>query len=346
MKPTYTFTTLFFLFPSCMNSENKKNVDSIADAVTQIIYGQELDVDLFLANPYQLEVVDSLLFVMDNVEGHAIAIYDMKNNRTIDRVIKEGQGPEEILRPISMDISPNNKFLSIFQRQNGVYKEYKIDDLILSNILPENNLKFEQADRLLKLNNGFLTIGSYEKGMFTLWDEDGTRVNVINTYPDYLQSIEDPITRYKLNQGYMAYNKQTEKIIFASYFTGDIIFYNLADNSLHEFEKYNFGNNRFKNRIERTGEIDIDKEDVIHCFGMNSTKDYFYVLYSGERMDSLQKAKQSYVIKYNANGELITCYQTDRPLRSLCISEGDNTMYAVSLSENLDYVIIKYDLNE
>lgn len=342
----YVPVVLFFLVLSCADKKSGKDIDSIDDVVTHLIHGEELVMDLFLATPYQIEIMDSLLIIMDKVDDRVIVMYDVKNNRVVNRVIKEGQGPDEILQPISMNLSLDNKSLAIFQRQNGAYGEYNLADLVNSNISPMNKLNFKLADRIVEVNDGFLATGPYENGMFTMWDKKGTLLNTINIYPDYIQSIEDPMSRYRLSQGHIAYNKKAKTIAFAGYFTGDIAFYRLSDNNLLEIEKFSFGNNRLKKKIVRTGNINIEREDIVHCYGINSTADYFYILYSGESMGNSQHAKKNYVIKYSAKGEFVECYRTDVPLVSICISERDDKLYAVSLSESLDYVIMQFDLNK
>lgn len=344
MKLPLLIVLLSSLLLSCENNDNKKNINSIDDVATHLITGEVLALNMFLANPYQLEVVDSLLFIMDAVDDLQIAIYDIKNNRLVSRVIKAGQGPGEILLPITMDISLDNSCLNILQRQNGVYCEYNIVDLMNNTISPVNKLNFERADGVVEVDDAVLASGLYEKGMFSVWSKSGELLNTINTYPDYIQSIENPMDQYRLNQGYMAYNDEFKVVIFAGSFTGDITFYNFSDNDLTEFETYNFGNERLKKKIEGTGDISISREDIIHCYGINSTADYFYVLYSGETMANSQNATKSFVIKYDAKGELIDCYQTDMRLLSICVSKENNKLYGVALSEDLDYVIVQFNL--
>lgn len=338
MKKGLILIVLFLLFFSCTKRDDKILIDNVP---FKNIYSKELPINFFLAYPYQLIIVDTLLLIMDNVDDYMITVCDVQSGELINRVIKGGQGPDEVLLPISIDISSDNKTFMLLQRQNGIYTQYNLIDLINGKVEPESKFDFKQADRAVKVENGFITAGPYETGMFSRWDNNGNLINVVDTYPDYIETVGNSISKYILNQGYIAYNDSSKVLFFASYFTGDMISYRL-DEEFVEVSKLNIGNDKLKKKIENTGNTVISGEDIVHCFGIYKTTDNFYVLYSGEQMKNVKEAKSNFILKFDANGELKDCYKTDVGVESICVSEETQKIYAVALSQELEYVIVEF----
>lgn len=343
-KSIYIISLLLFCL-SCNDRQNGENINSIEDFPFQSLSSERLSTDFFLANPYQLEVVDSLLWIMDEVDGCLIAIYDLHKKQLVNRAVQKGQGPMEVLPPLSMDISINSNNLILFQRQNGIITSYSMNDLLQGLVQEINRVQFKQADRLIEIPKGYLTMGAYDDGMFKIWSENGEMLNAINDYPEYINQIDNPMRRYQLAQGYAAYSNKNNNVVFASYFTGDIAFYHLNDNDLKEFKRINIGRNRLKKRIQSTGDTNLTGEDIVHSYGINSTYDDFYILYSGEKMSNSQKSKNSFILRYNSTGDFVRCYKTDVPVIGFCVNQNNSKIYAVSLSEDLEYVIVEFKLD-
>jgi hypothetical protein len=342
MKKNIILFLLLLLCISCNNLKDRNSFNSVEDLPHQNISSKRLSTDFFLASPYQLELTDSLLWIMDDVDGYQIAIYNLSKKQMTGRVIKKGQGPMEVLSPLSMDISIDGHNLLLLQRQNGVLTGYSIKGLLEDSLEETKKLQFKQADRFVEIKTGCLTMGAYDDGMFGIWSEKGERLNTINVYPEYINHIGDPMSKYRLNQGYAAYNSKDNNMVFASYFTGDIVFYNLNNNDFTEMKRINIGNNRLKKRIQNSGNTNLTGEDIVYCYGINSTDDDFYILYSGERMDNSQKAKHAFILRYSSKGDFIQCYKTDISVTGFCVDQKSNKIYAISLSEDLEYIIVEF----
>lgn len=299
----------------------------------------------FLGRPSNIICLDSILLVTDNTSQTLLDVYDLRKDSIIFRILDIGQGPEELIPPITLKISEKDSTVHILQRRTKQLKTYSFKSLIQGGNKSIQNLTLKNADQFIPTQDGYIATGYFQDGLFSFFDRQGNHLNTINTYPSYIQQFKDQYEKYKLGQGYFAYNNKQKVLAFASYFTGDVYFYHVEKDTLTLKQQFHFNNERIKQKIEsHSTNVPIEENDIVYSYGVYSTNNYFYILYSGKTMKEEQTQKQgSYILKCDLNGNLICKYKHNFPIINMCITEQDE-VYAISQSESLDYNIINFDL--
>jgi hypothetical protein len=339
---------IFFLFICLVSCEKKTNLESIFGQVKNINC-KELQTEDLLSNPTDLNVIGGNIIYEDFIDDKMVAVYNIDKNQIIHRIFTIGQGPDDLLAPIQLNVDNNENRINILQRQSGTYTQYDINDLLAKNITPLNKVDFENIDRITVTDNGFIATGFYKEGIIGIYDKNGILKNIVDIYPDYCSKIENIETKYKIGQGRIHYNKKMQLFVFGSTYTGEMNFFKLsANNELTLIKSYSENNLNFKNRISNNSrDIPILKTDILYCMDICSSKEYIYILYYGESILDKKNAKFSYILKFDSMGNAIDCYKTNYHLSAFGVDEDEN-MYGSSLSENLDpvFVEIKYNTNE
>lgn len=332
---------MFFLL-SC----KKRTDQNISLKFAETMVSEELPIDFMLGKPYQLKISDSLLLIADHVDEKAITIYNYKNNKYLKEVINIGQGPSEIILPIQLTIREKDT-IGILERQKGLYSTFLISDILTNTVQCLNQINFGNIDRITETNNGYISAGFYEEGSIGIHNIRGELINVIDIYPDYLNKINDISIKYRYGQGSIAFNKESNIFAFAGYFIGEIKFYSLNDSNKLEIRNYyNLSlSSDLQRRINASTNTTIERTDIEYFTDIYTTDHYFYVLYSGKSMDEREKARESHILLFNSAGKYVKCYESDRKLYKICVSPDDKHLYALSLSAELDYILVQLNLS-
>jgi len=323
------------LLSSFLACSNKKAYNILRNS--NLIYSKEIPLNFMLGNPYQLKLLDNYLIIADRIDNKMLTIFDLNTSQLTNRVINIGQGPNEMLMPINIDVDRKSNTIGILQRQSGYYSEFQLNDLLKGEVIPYNKINFGNVEKFLKIGNNYFTEGFYTSGNIGFYNNKGELLFVENIFPDYLKQVENISNRYRLGQGEICYNEISETFLYASLFTGDIDFYSFHDNQLKKINEFSLDNN-IRERIKNNpNDVNIRNDDIIHSTDITYNSNYFYVLYSGESMQKSQSAKWSYILKFNSIGQFLGCYKSDRCLFNICITEDNSKMYAIILTSELDY---------
>lgn len=337
---------LVFLCLSCSKGSTiRKGIESINDVYCEELEFEEMPITSLLGRPYQLNIIDSILLIADNMDGKALLMYDLTSG-FCKHVLNIGQGPSDVLVPLSINTFSDSEVVSILQRQNGLCREYLLSDLLKDSIDNFKSINLISADRFVKTETGYLGSGFYKDGMFCSFDNKGNVVEYKNTA--LMCNIEDAADKYRLLQGSLAFNKKVNRIMFAPSFISNVELYSCNDNRINKIDSFSIG---YPTRIEEKimkGEkkIDIGREDIRNCISVCSSGNSFYVLYNGTTMEKQDEARYRYILQFDAGlGNLDRVYRVDPKIINICVSEDDNIIYAILLNKDLDYVIAYALLN-
>jgi hypothetical protein len=192
------FFALFILFlSSCIQKDKEsKNIFNSATSVTC----EEMPIDFMLGVPNQLELIDSLLIIADKVDDGTVVIYDYKNNKLINRILREGQGPEDVILPLQLMVKRKNE-IGILQRQNGVYSRYDLSSLLRGSVKSIEKMKFGRIDKMIETSKGYITCGFYEEGgSIGIHDKSGNLTKVIDEMSSNLITSERKFFLSKLTE--------------------------------------------------------------------------------------------------------------------------------------------------
>jgi len=351
----YVVVISFILF-SCSTQENR-TLDGIFGAIQEIDY---MEISLEFANsPRDIILADSLLIFIDNIDDRRVIISDIRSQTLLRAVFRPGQGPNDIILPVSISYIPSESAIGIFQRQAGVYSEHKLLDLLQGRLDPTKRISFtntggaigliNRPDRLLRANSKFIGVGFYSYGSLGIYDETGYLQAIIDTHPQFIRNLESHLHRYLFGQGSIAFNESSNVLMFASTFTGRISFYRFTGFEAVQIAYYNLDkNSRFENRIRGGGrllETGILPDDVYHSAEVFATDNYFYVLYYGVSRENVLAMEHSYILRFTKEGKAVQGYRVNTRLRSFTVSSDDRVLYGITLDDNHEYALARIILD-
>jgi len=303
----------------------------------KLISSGEIPLNFMLGTPYQLKVLDNYLIIADRIDNKILTFFDLNTGQLTKRIIDIGQGPKEMLMPIYMDIDQKHNTIGILQRQSGNYSEHQLSDLLEGDVNPSNKFNLGNVEKVLKIGNNYFAEGFYPNGNIGFYNNKGDLLFVENIFPGYLSQIDNISDRYRLGQGEICYNEVSNTFLYASYFTGDIDFFSFSNNRLERINGFSLDNNISTRLRNNPTDVNIRQDDIEHSIDIAYTSDYFYILYSGESMQKRQSAKWSYILQFDTKGQFIRCYKSDRKFFNICVTEDNSKMYAIILTDGLDY---------
>jgi hypothetical protein len=338
MRKCFLLLIVTVILVSCIK-EKSDFVSMINDA--KEIHCIELTTDNLLGTPMYINSMYDNLIYADYFDNYLGAIFNINERKITHRFLKLGQGPNELLRPVAIEVDEIEKRINVLQRQNGVLTSYKYEDILNNNFTPSRKLEFGRIDMLTETKQGFISAGFYENGSIGIFDNEGNLKNTVDVYPDCFSAIKDITNKYILGQGRIHYNKQNNTFVFASYYTGEIKFYNLTDQyELNIIKSYS--SNQFNiNNLDINNHVNIHETAINYSLAICSSNNHLYVLYAGANINDMKNRTFSYILKFNFKGQFMNCYKTDYRLSEICCDAQGESLYGFSYSKDLDPVFVK-----
>lgn len=342
MKTTISFYIILCIFSlfSCNNQEEKEVIDFfplIEEIESEVIFS-----DSFFGAPYQIDLINNYLIICDVMDEKLISIYNTDNDSLVTQLFRKGNGPKDLIPPLIIKTYANNN-ISIFQRQTSSYKEYSLSDLSMGEINPFNDIRFDQnIDNLIKIDsNIYAGIGLLKQGSIAFFNKEGVTINSTNIYPTFINNIEDISNRFVLGQQHIDYNPNSNTLLTASIFTGDIAFFENNNLTLKETKKYKPKPSPIEYKVKNQGYTKPSNEDYVYFENCYSTNDYFYLLYSGNPMNKNATTANNYILQFDIYGNPVKAFKTNSKIFDFCISADNTCAYTISLSDDLSHIITK-----
>lgn len=342
MKTTISFYIILCIFSlfSCNNQEEKEVIDFfplIEEIESEVIFS-----DSFFGAPYQIDLINNYLIICDVMDEKLISIYNTDNDSLVTQLFRKGNGPKDLIPPLIIKTYANNN-ISIFQRQTSSYKEYSLSDLSTGEINPFNDIRFDQnIDNLIKIDsNIYAGIGLLKQGSIAFFNKEGVTINSTNIYPTFINNIEDISNRFVLGQQHIDYNPNSNTLLTASIFTGDIAFFENNNLTLKETKKYKPKPSPIEYKVKNQGYTKPSNEDYVYFENCYSTNDYFYLLYSGNPMNKNATTANNYILQFDIYGNPVKAFKTNSKIFDFCISADNTCAYTISLSDDLSHIITK-----
>ncbi|WP_373250598.1 BF3164 family lipoprotein, partial [Bacteroides thetaiotaomicron] len=341
-KNTYVIM-LFVVIMSCTSKEvNKSHIVDISSLKGIELNFIEYPIEPMLGNPYEIEYIEPYL-IMDNlVDDKVLLIYNVNNDSYVN-TLSVGNGPDDILFPIEIQVKDQEVY--IMERQSGKCRKYLLSALLHDSVSNFKETMLSRSDRMAKTNDAYIGSGIYDSGMICIFNEESKVLKEVDIYPDYFDALKDSGRKYKLGQSRLCFNAKHNRLILAPLFLNSINIYSYQHNDLEKVDSLTIGKNLLKKRIlENEGNVDIEGTDIYHCVDVCCSKDFFYVLYNGAKMEKKNDNTLMYILKLAMDGTLSKKYNVNSRIRNICVSEDDTKMYAILLNEDLDYVVAKTEL--
>ncbi|MGV8096474.1 MAG: BF3164 family lipoprotein [Mangrovibacterium sp.] len=281
-----------------------------------------------IGTPRDIITIDTLLLYYDRLDQQTITIFDVKNERFIRRFMTEGRGPGEVIAPLTLFESPDEKKVCFFELQTGHVYLYEPDDIVIqNNITPQKIFFGDRPANIEKIKEGFIGIGMFDDGRYRLYDSKGNMVFACGKYPFRGEEM-DYTQRFFIYQGFLCTSADGNYFAMGSSYCDNLEFYKLENGTAVLTKKY--GTYDVKAQMIN-GAMKRDDDCVMnykYAFGGK----HCYMLYSGETY--LEKGRSTIggrkIIVFDWNGNYIRSYTTDTDIYSFCVDEENNLIYAVT----------------
>lgn len=331
-------TFLFCVFTSCTDKSTTSWINDIPDENIRNLSFQEMGIKPLVGKPYQIEVAGDLLAVADDIDGKALLLYNLKDASYV-RTLHIGQGPEEVITPIEIIMTNNDSTLHVFQRRSGKYRKYNLTDFFTGRVHAKNEISLEGADRFTTLTDGYASLGFYEKGVLATFNDYGKIIRYTDLYPDI--PIENIGSKYKMQQGRLAFNELTDYLMYAPSFASYILFYQRdKEGNWTKQSSFRVGDERLEQKTKKKDMV-LRNDDIQNCIDACSTSRYFYVLYSGNNLGKTEMPKERYIIRFTSNGRFDRLYKINSTVKNICVTEDDSGIFALMIGKDNEYAIGK-----
>lgn len=323
---------------ACSGNNQKMKGGIISDLEASELSFQEISIEPMIGRPNQIEIVDSLLILTDFLDEKTLLLYNLIDSSYI-RVLTVGQGPGEVLAPITIDVSGNDGTLCVLQRQNGKCWKYEIDSLIHGMTSNFEEVNLGEADRVTQINGGYACLGMYRSGILGIFDIHGDEKDYIDMYSKF--KIQDVSDKYRLFQGRLAFNRSSDCLMIAPSYASNIWFYMRQGENWVKKDSFNLGGERFEERILHNTDFNLNRDDIRTCINVCESDKYFYVLYDGGDLGHTHVASFRYIIRFDALGQFDCVYKINSTISDICVSRDDVIMYALLIGKDGEYAIAK-----
>jgi hypothetical protein len=325
---------LLIVLISC-SYDNKQAFDYTQNRIQ--VEGKIMSIDCFIANPYSITYMDTLLVFYDRYEGKTITLFNLKNNQCEGRFVSEGNGPGEVIVPTDVLSFPQKDELYFSERHTGYLNIFDISQKTIRRKIP-----FEpRPEKIYKMRDYYVCEGFYEKGRFGIYDLQGKLLRIDGQYPFRGKDMEQ-IPAFMLYQGSHCANPHGNYFAMGCLFCDHLSFYEVREDETVLLKKYASHDTKAK----YPGQLVIEDDCLISYTWAYGTDKHCYMLYSGKT--SLENEKRggwgTYVIVFDWMGNYVKTWETDMDIRNFCVDETNNLMYAVVLDDTGEYGIARFKI--
>lgn len=323
------FVMLVGITVSC--SKQDRTSQTIEEIITSArdVVPRVLSVDAMLSDPYQLQTQSGYLLWIDGRKERVLTIYDIRQEKIVRQTINEGKGPLEVLPPIQLLTDRDEHTVGLLSRRTGQYTVYRLTDLIRDTLLyPVRSFHFAQGrDHCVKIGSDRYLSAFYfpdTVASAAVCDTAGKFMGWLNTFPEEIREIAAPTDRYASGQSSMAYLEK-EKVLCVAYlaYLNRIQFFDMSEAEPKLIREY--------------GVPGLAEKYINYSLQSYATDRFIYVLWMNN------SDKERYVLKFDARGTTVDCIHV-RKCNNFCVSSDDEKIYTMESDDNLEPVIVEYQL--
>ena len=337
-------------FSSCTNYDEKmRKFDASFTKMRKITSANVLNHELILGRPYIIHYADSSVVIYDDINDSIFTLIDLRDNNSVYHFGKRGEGNNEFLQVFSLCSLYGDSLI-------GVYDVYK-RNLVEMNLrqIKQGNIQFPvlMQDSLMSLNicptqyDKYLGLGFYENNMFSLTGKHiGSRYYYEYPYRDKQEKEVKNRLRGMAYQGTLSSNKSLNRFVFAIGSAPIFSLYSVNKDNIDKSFEFVGGYPEYK--TEDTGTTRSAPMSVANKMAFikaYATEKYVYLLYSGNSYKEVGvKAFNGKIIYQLAWDATPICkFVLDFPIMNFCVSDSDDTIYALMDKEEVE--LVKYSLN-
>ena len=291
-------------------------------------------------------IKDSFIVLITSCDDNYFHIFNKNTLKLVRKFGKKGKAPFEFHFPQSYVTNTSSKFncpeIDIYDV--NLVKDYKIDIPGIASGLKEpfEGITSQITNKKLAFSNGLGVLQGNKiagrgldesKGLFYIYDNISGSKRWIDYKPRF--SIKD---RYKMMAYYGYLSSNSTRIVYASRFMDEVLFYN-SDGELmneHYFSSV-------KKPILSKKFSGVDEESMLYFVNSYGTPDFCYVIRLAYTAKDLHKSQDRTckILSFDWDGNLKNVYQYHSFPQCFCVDEATKTMYFITHSDDLNSVKIE-----
>lgn len=305
------------------------------------IKGEFLSIDHFIGNPHSITCKDTLLIYYDRYDNKLMSVYDIKNNHFIGRYVSEGNGPGEAIAPLDIFSYSQGNRLYTYQRNTATLNIFDMPELKITTTLSFSSPSSKwRPSKIQKMKDYYLGETVYDKGRFGLYNLQGEFFHAGVTYPFDGEEM-DRIAARILYQGNTCTNPENNQFAVGCLLCDHLSFYEVNEKEFVLLKEYT--SNTIKARYP--GQLVIQDDCTINYTWAQGTAAYCYMLFSGQTYSENNSAACGhYIVVFDWQGNYIKTLETDHKIKTFCVDEINNQVYATALNSDGEYGIIQFKL--
>ena len=349
MKNKVLCLSIIILLLSCSEKEKQpKDILSLFTKVQKISHKSfPNNSDYIIGSGSFLCLTGDQLIIEDERDQYLMLLYSLKDSCFTKRFIPYGQGPEEFLSVKKIQVKSDTSFY-LFDLIEKKFTEYAFYPYCTNNInerkIHSIDWKKEMPFNVIKTKDYYVLMNSVEDGLFTLCGDNGDKIKSFLSYPtkDKKEKNLENIYKAFAYQGQLTVRPGTNQFAFMPVWAPIIQFFHIENSAIHKDKEYLFG---YVDYVTDNESSAINSASPVISISSYATDHYLYLVYSGQ--STKEKGAMAFsgneILVFDWSGNPICRYQTDISIKSICIDNNDNYLWAIGY--NPDPELISFDLS-
>jgi len=350
-------TTIFimFLLASCGTNQKKFSPPTFEKQVK--LKHTVIQDTLFLHPPEAIISFNKyiLINVTAETDGKYLHVYDKQTGEYIGGYATKGQGPGEIATWCEcIDYYRKEHIITLLEANTNQRFIYSVND-ILENLLTyeskknfsrnniDNSRGFERLMGIFKISENLYLSDNRtfplqnNNQRFALITETGERIS------EYSRFATDDFWAYGAVSQQISISPDRRKMACATLYGAVLETFEIGTSVSLIQEKLFYpiilGNTK-------SGLVVPTDETIQGFLDICTSDEYVFSIFIGSNFIGDKKPNKKNISVFNWNGDPVVRFETDIDLNRICYNEDDKMIYAVAITEDYDYILVKFDLSE
>ncbi|MDR2894752.1 MAG: TolB-like 6-bladed beta-propeller domain-containing protein [Alistipes sp.] len=261
----------------------------------------------------------------------------------------KGRGPGEFLWPFSIQYVGDGT-VGVTDVQTSTYSEFAIPREGGTPTVGKE-IEFPRgATRVIKTAfDRYIYLSSLSEKMFSLADPVGAPIGDFIEYPYRNATERRDASRSMAYQGTVSANPSRTKFVYSSFFGEIIHFYSIEEGGIGEIAKIEKEHPVYKGNDDGTQGVGYGGEGIYGYVASYATDSLVYAIFDGRKMSELREGEGAgstgkLLRVFDWSGNLVKEYGLDVPCGFICVSDDDETMWAVATESGGETVLARFDL--
>lgn len=345
-------TIQLFTIQACKEPDKQLNIPDYAKDISIVdIKGDSIFNNVFFGRPGSLRIKGDTMLLSDMTEGAVYSLLSLEGDSLICRFGKQGEGPNEYLRPHDIQITEYGNIIS-FDDVKNIIRIYESLKEMSESTTPTTQLHIEDMTGgfIKQTSNGYVADQLYGDGkMFRFYNQDGSNYSTFGIVPGTNQEGVVKPDFYMAYQVEFAISPDKKRMCAVGSYHDWLAFFDVSGNEPRLIKEYY----STPPIVETKGKGDnfsmhTTPETKLYYLSMAPFRDGIYVNYAGVTDNEIKEGDiNNVILKCNWNGQIEKCYVPNLKIWTIAASENGENLYAISTSDAYpENKIFKFEMNK